>query len=120
MLSLLLKPSSNFVRLLFSSFLDVHASDDLQGDDHDVVLASESWSNHYGVAAFDLLRSQRKWDELLCEVAFKELHVDAAQWDLCRPLSAKSAHSAAWSEVMPIPVLENLLGAEELRVAVTL
>ena len=56
----------------------------------------------------------------MCEVAFNNLLVDADQWDHCRLLAAKSVHSAAWLEAMPIPVLGNLLGAEELRVAVTL
>ena len=70
---------SSLVRLLFSSVLDVHASDNFQGGDRDVVLARESWSNHYGVARSDLSGSQRKWDELLCELAFNDLLVDADQ-----------------------------------------
>ena len=70
------------------------------------------------VAPLDLLGSQRKWDDLLCEVALNHLLVDADQWDRCRLFAAKSAHSAAWSEAVPIPVLGNFLGAEKLRVAV--
>ena len=55
----------------------------------------------------------------MCEVAFNDLLVDADQWDRCL-LAAKSAHSAAWSEAVPIPVLGNFLSAEKLRVAVAL
>ena len=96
--------SSSFVRLLLSSVSDALASDDLQGGDHDAVSPRESWQKQRSVAPLDLLGSQRKWDDLLCEVALNDLLVDA---DQCRLLAAKSAHSAAWSEAVPIPVLEN-------------
>ena len=112
--------SSSLVRLLFSSVPDALASDDLRGGDRDVVSVRESWQKQCSVAPLDLLGSQRKWDGLLCEVALNNLLVDADQWDRCRFLAAKSAHSAAWSEAVPIPVLGNFLGAEELRVAVVL
>ena len=72
------------------------------------------------VSPLNLLGSQRKWDDLLCEVALNDFLVDADQSDRCRLLAARSAHSAAWSEAVPIPVLGNFLGAEELRVAVAL
>ena len=70
------------------------------------------------MAPLDLLESQRKWDGLLCEVTLNNLLVDADQWDRCRLLAAKSAHSASWSETMPITVLGNFLSTGELRVAV--
>ena len=69
-----------------------------------------------GVAPLDLLGSQRKWDDLLCEVALNDLLADADQWDRCRLLAAKSVHSATWSEAVPTPVLGNFSDAEELRV----
>ena len=78
------------------------------------------WQKQCSVAPLDLLGSQHKWDDLLCEVALNDLLVDADQWDRCRLLAAKSAHSAAWSEAVPSPLLENFLGAEEVRVAVAL
>ena len=109
--------SSSLVWLLLSSVPDALASDDFQGGDRDVVSARESWQKQCSVVPLDLLGSQRKWDDLLCEVALNDLLVDADQWDRCCLLAAKSAHSAAWSEAVPIPVLGNFLGAEELRVA---
>ena len=112
--------SSNLVRLLLSSVSDALASDDLQGGDRDVVSARESWQKQCSVAPLDLLGSQRKWDDLLCEVALNDFLVDADQWDRFRLLAAKLAHSAAWSEAVPIPVLGNFLGAEELWVEVAL
>ena len=112
--------SSSLVRLLLSSVPDALASDDLQGGDCDVVSARESWQKRCSVAPLDLLGSQPKWEDLLCEVALNDLLVDADQLDRCRLLAAKSAHSAAWLEAVPIPVLGNFLGAEELRVAVAL
>ena len=112
--------SSSLVRLLLPSVPDALASDDLQGGDRDVVSARKSWQKQCSVAPLDLLGSQRKWDDLLCEVALNDLLVDADQWDHCRLLAAKSAHSATWSKAVPIPVLRNFLGAEELRVAVAL
>ena len=75
-------------------------SDDLQGSVRDVVSARESWQKQCSVAPLDLLESQRKWDDLLCEVALNDLLVDVDQWDRCRLLAAKSAHSAAWSEAV--------------------
>ena len=78
--------SSSFVRLLLSSFPDALASDDLQGGDRDVVLARELWQKQCSVAPLDLLESQRKKDDLLCEVALNDLLVDAVSGS-----SAKSA-----------------------------
>ena len=112
--------SSSLVRLLLSSVPDALASDDLQRGNRDVVSARESWQKQCSVAPLELLGSQRKWDDLLCEVALNDLLVDADQWDRCRLFAANSEHSAAWSEAVPIPVLGNFLGAEELRVAVAL
>ena len=109
--------SSSLVRLLLSSVPDALAFDDLQGGDRDVISARESRQKQCSVAPLDLLGSQRKWDDLLCEVTLNDLLVDADQWDRCCLLAAKSAHSAAWSEALSIPVLGNFLGAEELRVA---
>ena len=107
--------SSSLIRLLLSSVPDALASDDLQGGDRDVVSARESWQKQCSVAPLDLLGSQWKWDDRLCEVALNDLLADADQWDRCRLLAAKSAHSAAWSEAVPIPILGNFLGAEDLR-----
>ena len=76
------------------------------------------WLKHYGVAPSDLLECKRKWDELLCEIAFNNLLVDADQWNRCRLLAAKSAHSGARSEAKPTPILRNLLDAKKLWVAV--
>ena len=98
------------------SVLDAFASDDLQEGDRDFVSARELWQKECSVAPLDLLGSQRKCDDLLCEVVLNNLLVDADQWDSCRLLAAKSAHSASWSKAVPIPVLENFLGIEELRV----
>ena len=112
--------SSSLVRFLHTAVPDALASDDLQGGDRDVVSARELWLKYYGVAPLDLLESQRKWDDLLCEVALNDLLVDADQWDRCRLFATKSVHSAAWSKAVPIPVLGNFLDAEELRVTVAL
>ena len=111
---------SSLVRLLLSSVPDALASDDLQGGDRDVVSARESWQKLCSVAPLDLLGNQQKWDDLLCKVTLNGLLLNADQWDRCRLLAAKSAHSAAWSEAVPIPFIGNFLGAEKLRVAVAL
>ena len=96
--------SSSLVRLLLSFVPDALTSDDLQESDRDIVSARELWLKHYSVAPLKFLESQRKWDDLLCEVAFNELLVDADQWNRCCHFAVKSVHSAAWSKAVPIPV----------------
>ena len=81
--------SLSLVRLLLSFVPDALASDNFQGGDRDVVSARESWQKQCSVAPLDLLGSQRKWNDLLCDVAFNDLLVDVDQWDRCRLLAAK-------------------------------